>query len=52
MNAQSSTSVLPEVSAFLVESPLLAVIGGLVGGVLSVGTLFDYWRSLSVVRPL
>ena len=25
---------------------------GLGGGVLSVDTLFDYWRSLSVVRPL
>ena len=25
---------------------------GLGGGVLSVETLFDYWRSLSVVRPL
>ena len=25
---------------------------GMGGGVLSVETLFDYWRSLSVVRPL
>ncbi len=25
---------------------------GLGGGVLSIETLFDYWRSLSVVRPL
>jgi aldehyde dehydrogenase (NAD+) len=25
---------------------------GMGGGVLSVQTLFDYWRSLSVVRPL
>jgi hypothetical protein len=25
---------------------------GLGGGVLSVETLFDYWRNLSVVRPL
>jgi aldehyde dehydrogenase (NAD+) len=25
---------------------------GMGGGVLSIQTLFDYWRSLSVVRPL
>ena len=25
---------------------------GMGGGVLSIETLFDYWRSLSVVRPL
>jgi aldehyde dehydrogenase (NAD+) len=25
---------------------------GMGGGVLSVETLFDYWRNLSVVRPL
>ena len=25
---------------------------GMGGGVLSIDTLFDYWRSLSVVRPL
>jgi aldehyde dehydrogenase (NAD+) len=25
---------------------------GMGGGVLSIQTLFDYWRSLSVVRPV
>ena len=64
MNAQLPANLLPEVAAFLGSwinahnvfprgVPYAGVNkSGLGGGVLSVETLFDYWRSLSVVRPL
>ena len=57
MNAQGNFSVrIPGSDCFIITPHGVPYAGvhksGLGGGVLSVETLFDYWRSLSVVRPL